>query len=273
MTTATDTPIAPADVLADVLAAARAHRAAAVAAEAQVLLAACTWADLHPPETLADAAWADDHCDGEVLLAGEGAPGRGGVRRGRARGRAGHVDRRRLRLGRRGAGDAAPPPPRVEARDGGQARAVARAAHRAGDPRPVARGGGLRRPAGRGVRPPHRAVPDRPAGRDGDGAVPARARRAATPRRRQRAPLRHRPRARSPTTAHPSSTPSSTSPTRKTSTPRSPTSRVTSPTWAARSRSTCAARSPPVSSPVDSSHSTCPTRQPHRLVVVPPAGS
>jgi hypothetical protein len=70
MTTAPETLTAPAEVLA----AARAQRAAADAAEAQVLLAACTWADLHPPETLADAAWADDHCDGEVLLAGEGAP-------------------------------------------------------------------------------------------------------------------------------------------------------------------------------------------------------
>jgi hypothetical protein len=70
MTTAPETPIAPADVLA----AARSQRAAADAAEAQVLLAACTWADLHPPETLPDAAWADDRCIGEVLLAGEGVP-------------------------------------------------------------------------------------------------------------------------------------------------------------------------------------------------------
>ena len=69
MTTAHET-LTPADVLAS----ARAHRAAADAAEAQVLLVACTWADLHPPETLTDAAWADDSVVGDVLLGGEGTP-------------------------------------------------------------------------------------------------------------------------------------------------------------------------------------------------------
>ena len=61
---------------AEVLAAARRARAAAHAAEAEVLAAAVAWAHLHRVETLAEAAtWPAGHGqDTGIALAGEGAP-------------------------------------------------------------------------------------------------------------------------------------------------------------------------------------------------------
>jgi hypothetical protein len=59
----------PAGVLAEV----GAHRAAAEAHEAAILRAAAEWADLHPPESLVDAAFVPG-TEGEVALAGPGAP-------------------------------------------------------------------------------------------------------------------------------------------------------------------------------------------------------
>jgi len=59
----------PAGVLAEV----SAHRAAADAHEAAILRTAAQWADLHPPESVHDAAYVPG-TEGEVALAGEGAP-------------------------------------------------------------------------------------------------------------------------------------------------------------------------------------------------------
>jgi hypothetical protein len=61
-----DTPIG---MLAEV----RAHRAAADAHEAAILQAAAEWADLHPPESLDEAACVEG-TEGELAIAGEGAP-------------------------------------------------------------------------------------------------------------------------------------------------------------------------------------------------------
>ena len=67
-TTRTDLDTAPA-----VLGLARASRAAADRAEADMLLAAVTWAEQNPPESIASAAtWPGSQ--GELTLAGEGAP-------------------------------------------------------------------------------------------------------------------------------------------------------------------------------------------------------
>ena len=61
------------DAPAGVLGFARAARAAADRAEADLLLAAVTWAEQHPPESIALAAtWPGT--EGELTLAGEGAP-------------------------------------------------------------------------------------------------------------------------------------------------------------------------------------------------------
>jgi hypothetical protein len=59
----------PAGVLADV----GAHRAAAEAHEAAILRAAADWADLHPPESVSEAAYVPG-TEGELAIAGEGAP-------------------------------------------------------------------------------------------------------------------------------------------------------------------------------------------------------
>jgi len=58
-----------------VLATARAERAAADRAEARLLVAAAEWADLHPPESIHDAAtfWVRG-CEAEEQIAGEGCP-------------------------------------------------------------------------------------------------------------------------------------------------------------------------------------------------------
>ena len=60
---------------ASVLATARAERAAADAAEARLLAAAAEWADLHPPESIYDAAtfWVRG-CESEEQIAGDGCP-------------------------------------------------------------------------------------------------------------------------------------------------------------------------------------------------------
>jgi hypothetical protein len=63
---ATDSP-------ARVLAGLRAHRAAAEAHEAAILETAATWADLHPPESIRDAAYVDG-TESEIAIAGAGAP-------------------------------------------------------------------------------------------------------------------------------------------------------------------------------------------------------
>src|SRR6187399_196148 len=60
-----------ADTAAGVLAFARDRRAAADAAEADLLRAACSWADLHPAESIADAVRFGDT---PVPVAGPGAP-------------------------------------------------------------------------------------------------------------------------------------------------------------------------------------------------------
>ena len=60
-----------ADTAAGVLAQARADRAAADAAEARLLFHACSWADLHPAESIGDAVRFGDT---PVPVAGPGAP-------------------------------------------------------------------------------------------------------------------------------------------------------------------------------------------------------
>jgi hypothetical protein len=64
------------DAPAGVLAGLRDHRAAAEAHEVAILEAAAAWADLHPPESIHDAAYVEgtEGIEGEVALAGEGAP-------------------------------------------------------------------------------------------------------------------------------------------------------------------------------------------------------
>ena len=62
-----------ADVRADALAEVRAHRRAADAHEAAILKAAAEWADLHPPESVDDAAYVEG-TEGEMEIAGEKAP-------------------------------------------------------------------------------------------------------------------------------------------------------------------------------------------------------
>ncbi len=58
-----------------VLAFAKHSRDAAMRAEADLLLAAVTWAEHHPAESIEDAAtWADRGGDCPLPLAGEGAP-------------------------------------------------------------------------------------------------------------------------------------------------------------------------------------------------------
>src|SRR3954452_21451848 len=63
-----------ADTAAGVLAFARDRRAAADAAEADLLGAACAWADLHPAESIHDAALLSRHGDQPLAVAGSGAP-------------------------------------------------------------------------------------------------------------------------------------------------------------------------------------------------------
>src|ERR1700712_4275264 len=58
----------------EVLAFARDARVAADRAEADVLLAAVTWAEQHPPESIDLAATWVSGAEGELALAGEGAP-------------------------------------------------------------------------------------------------------------------------------------------------------------------------------------------------------
>lgn len=67
--------VAELDSAAEVLAFARDSRVAADRAEADVLLAAVTWAEQHPPESIHDAAtWSTRGGDCPLTLAGEGAP-------------------------------------------------------------------------------------------------------------------------------------------------------------------------------------------------------
>ncbi len=59
----------------DVLTYARQRRAIAQAAEAELLVAATIWADLHPAESIHDAAWmVPDYLESPLALAGSGAP-------------------------------------------------------------------------------------------------------------------------------------------------------------------------------------------------------
>src|SRR6478735_7099414 len=62
------------DTAAAVLAFARDRRAAADAAEVDLLRAAVTWADLHPAESIHDAALLSRHGDQPLAVAGPGAP-------------------------------------------------------------------------------------------------------------------------------------------------------------------------------------------------------
>src|SRR5690349_17127439 len=63
-----------ADTAAAVLAFARDRRAAADTAEADLLQAACTWADLHPAESIHDAALLSRYGEQPLAVAGPGAP-------------------------------------------------------------------------------------------------------------------------------------------------------------------------------------------------------
>src|SRR3954454_4614257 len=63
-----------ADTAAGVLEQARADRAVADAAEARLLAHACAWADLHPAESIHDAALLSRHGDQPLAVAGPGAP-------------------------------------------------------------------------------------------------------------------------------------------------------------------------------------------------------
>ncbi len=63
-----------ADTADGVLAFARDRRAAADAAEVDLLRAACAWADLHPAESIHDAALLSRHGDQPLTVAGPGAP-------------------------------------------------------------------------------------------------------------------------------------------------------------------------------------------------------
>ncbi len=75
MTTTASTRIEELDHPSGVLAFARERRAAANAAEADVMLAAVTWAEQHPPESLVGAAtWVSAGGDTGLPLAGPGAP-------------------------------------------------------------------------------------------------------------------------------------------------------------------------------------------------------
>ena len=63
------------DTARAVLAFARDRKAAADRAEADVMFAAATWAEQHPPESIAGAAvWPVPGAESELALAGEGAP-------------------------------------------------------------------------------------------------------------------------------------------------------------------------------------------------------
>ncbi len=66
----------PADTAATVLASAVSERQIADAAEARLLLTACDWADLHPPESILDAATfpAPPGSEHEERIAGPGCP-------------------------------------------------------------------------------------------------------------------------------------------------------------------------------------------------------
>src|SRR6188472_3656720 len=62
------------DTASAVLEQARADRAAADAAEARLLAHACAWADLHPVESIHEAALLSRHGDQPLAVAGPGAP-------------------------------------------------------------------------------------------------------------------------------------------------------------------------------------------------------
>src|SRR6188472_3948946 len=62
------------DTASAVLEQARADRAAADAAEARLLAHACAWADLHPAESIHEAALLSRHGDQPLAVAGPGAP-------------------------------------------------------------------------------------------------------------------------------------------------------------------------------------------------------
>ena len=72
MSTAPATP--DLDTATAVLAFARDRRAAADAAEADLLQAAVTWADLHPAESIPDAALLSRYGEQPLAVAGPGAP-------------------------------------------------------------------------------------------------------------------------------------------------------------------------------------------------------
>jgi hypothetical protein len=70
----TTKPVPDLDTAGAVLAFARDRRAAADAAEVDLLGAACTWADLHPAESIHDAELLSRHGDQPLAVAGPGAP-------------------------------------------------------------------------------------------------------------------------------------------------------------------------------------------------------
>ena len=74
MTTTSHTTIEELDSPSDVLAFARARRADADRAEADVLTAAVVWAEQHPPESIHEAATWIGGGETGLLLAGPGAP-------------------------------------------------------------------------------------------------------------------------------------------------------------------------------------------------------
>src|SRR5687768_3173253 len=75
MTSTTGTDLGDLDSPADVLLFARERREAADRAQADLLLAAVTWAEQHPPESIGEAAtWTTAAGDTGLPLAGPGAP-------------------------------------------------------------------------------------------------------------------------------------------------------------------------------------------------------
>ena len=75
MTTATNTDRGELDSAREVLVFARESQAAANQAQADLMVAAVTWAEQHPPESIDEAAtWITPGGDTGLTLAGEGAP-------------------------------------------------------------------------------------------------------------------------------------------------------------------------------------------------------
>ena len=255
------------DTPRDVLAFARHQRAVANAAEANILIAAVTWAEQHPVgvdrpgRDLDRSRVRRRHRDRHPARRTRGTPGRG-VRHRRAR----HHPRDLHRLGAqpdRGRARAeVPPPPPL---DPHRRPASCLCGGPAGSPKPPSDSPAKPPPSStpRSRPTPTRSAPprlDRLVAEAIARFMPAQAAEDAAAGCRE-PPPQHPPRPRSPSTAPPGSRASSTSATRSTSTP--PCTRGADALEGGRlrpSRSTSAARWPPATSPAASSPSTSPAR-------------